>query len=91
MEARIARVESDVEHIRSDMVEVKADIRAIRDKMDDMSGSLSARIDHVNRTLTAKRDDVKDAVASAKIWALVLYVALAGAIFGTMARGFGWL
>jgi hypothetical protein len=34
---------------------------------------------------------VRDSIAAAKIWALVLYMALAGGMFGTMARGFGWI
>jgi len=36
-------------------------------------------------------DDLRDAIASAKVWALVLYIALAGWLFGAMARGFSWL
>lgn len=102
MEARIARLESDVGHIRTDMVDVKTDVRALRDKMDNMNTSLSDRIDYVNKTLTTridvvnqtltvKIDDVKDSIASVKIWALMLYIALAGGLFGTLARGFGWL
>jgi hypothetical protein len=69
MEARIARLESDVAHIRTDTVDMKTDIR----------------------TLTSKIDEVKDSIASAKVWALVLYIALAGGLFGTIVRGFGWL
>jgi hypothetical protein len=37
--------------------------------------------------LTHKKPDTP----AAKVWALVLYIALAAGIFGTMARGFGWL
>lgn len=80
MEARIARLESDVHHIRSDMTDVKADIRALRDKMDGMNAKLSERM-----------EDLRDSVGSAKVWALILYIALAGGLFGTISRGFGWL
>ncbi|HEX6996572.1 MAG TPA: hypothetical protein VF322_00405 [Gammaproteobacteria bacterium] len=59
---------------------------------------MSAKIDGVNAAATTKADDSKDAMvamkdelASAKVWTLALYVALAGGLFGTMARGFGWL
>jgi hypothetical protein len=34
---------------------------------------------------------VKDSIASAKIWALTLYIALATVMLGTLARGFGWI
>jgi hypothetical protein len=39
----------------------------------------------------AKFDRLAESLASAKVWALVLYIALAGGLFGTLARGFGWL
>jgi uncharacterized coiled-coil protein SlyX len=80
MEARIARLESDVAHIRSDVAELKTDLRSLRDKID-------AKLDAVN----ARIDKLVDSLASAKVWALVLYIALAGGLFGTLARGFGWL
>jgi hypothetical protein len=34
---------------------------------------------------------VKDDIASAKVWALVLYLAFAAGMLGAMARGFGWI
>jgi outer membrane murein-binding lipoprotein Lpp len=80
VEARIARLESDVAHIRSDMAEVKSDIRTLRD-----------RIDAVELRLSAKIDALKDELHSAKVWALLLYFALAGGMYATMARGFGWI
>ena len=80
MEARIARIESDVAHLRTDVADIKVDVRSLRDKMDAMA----ERFD-------AKFDALKDSIAAAKVWALVLYIALAAAMFGTMARGFGWI
>jgi len=41
--------------------------------------------------LEAKFDLLKDSLASAKVWALVLYAGLAGAMLLTMARGFKWI
>ena len=67
MEARIARLESDVGHVRTDIAEMKLDIRSLR----------------------GKAEDIKDSVASAKIWALTLYIALAAVNLGALARGFG--
>jgi hypothetical protein len=34
---------------------------------------------------------VKDALASARVWALLLYIALAAVNLGTLARAFGWI
>ena len=69
MEARIARLGSDVAHLRTDVADIKVDVRSLRDRI----------------------DSVKDSIASAKVWALVLYIALATGTFGTMARAFGWI
>ena len=80
MEARIARLESDVGHLRGDVGEIKVDVRALRDKLDDMGTQLNAKI-----------ENVKDSIATAKIWALTLYIALAAVNLGTLARGFGWI
>jgi hypothetical protein len=34
---------------------------------------------------------IKDSIASAKIWAVLLYVSLAATLIGVMAHGFGWI
>ena len=36
-------------------------------------------------------NELRDSLASAKIWALWLYVGLAGSLFYVLARGFKWL
>ena len=91
MEARIARLESDVAHIRTDVGDIKVDLRALRDKVDDTATQLNGKIDSSVARLDAKIDSVKDSLASATTWALILYIALAGTLFGTLARGFGWI
>ena len=80
MEARMARVESDVAHLRTDVADIRIDVRSLRDKIDALGAQLNAKI-----------DGLKASLAAAKVWALLLYVALAAAMLGTMARGFGWL
>ena len=42
------------------------------------------------RGLNSRPEHIKQ-VADAKVWALVLYIALAAGTFGTMARAFGWI
>ena len=80
MEARIARMESDISHVRSDVGEIKVDLRSLRDKVDDVDTRLSSRI-----------NSVKDTIANAKLWALMLYISLAALNFSALARGFGWI
>lgn len=91
MEARIARLEATVGHIQSDVSEIKTDVRRLGDKIDDANRSLNDKIDDVNRSLGCKIDSVKDSLASAKVWALLLYIAQTATLFGVMAHGFGWL
>jgi hypothetical protein len=69
--------------MRSDLSEVKSGVRGFRDKMDVMSAKLSERIDNVS----TKVESVKDSIAAAKIWALVLYITLAAGMLTTIARG----
>jgi hypothetical protein len=102
MEARIARLESDVTHLLSDVTDIKADIRGLRDRMDAGHAKLSERIDAVSSQLNGKIDavasqlnnkfdDLKDAFAAGRVWALLLYIALAAVNLGTLARGLGWI
>ena len=80
MEARIARLESDVGHLRGDVADIKTDIRALRSRVDDIGTQLGVKI-----------ETLKDSIVAAKIWALMLYIALATVLLGTLARGFGWI
>ena len=43
------------------------------------------------RSLRELVDAVKDSIASAKVWALLLYFGLTAIILSAMALGFGWL
>ena len=91
MEARIARLESDMAHVRSDVAEIKTDVRSLRDRMDARFDFVDAKFGGKLDGVNARIDTLVDSLASAKVWALVLYIALAGGLFGTLARGFGWL
>ena len=71
IEARIARLESDVSHIR---------FNEQREYVDKRFDELRDRIDAVGRSL-----------ASAKVWALMLFIAQAVAVYGTLARTMGWI
>jgi len=84
VEARLARVESDVAHLLTDMADVKADVRSLRDRMDDGFSKLNDKFE-------AKFHTLQGSISAAKIWALMLYIALTAATFGTMARVFGWI
>lgn len=84
MEARLARLESDVTYLRTDVADIKLDVRSLRDKIDSLGARLDQKID-------AKFDGLRGELTSMRAWAFGLYVALAAGVFTTMARGFGWI
>jgi uncharacterized protein YlxW (UPF0749 family) len=78
---------NDVRHLQHDTTDIKTEIRATNQRLD----SLSQKTDERFVRLEQKFDHLKDSLASAKLWALGLYVALAGSLLYVLARGFKWL
>ena len=60
-------------------------------KIDALASRTEARFDALASRTEARFDALADSIATAKVWALLLYITLATATFGTMARAFGWL
>jgi hypothetical protein len=73
---QIAELRSDVRHIQSDVTDIKAELRATNQRFEKFD---------------QKFDVLKDSLASAKMWALGLYIALTGSLLFVMAHGFKWL
>lgn len=76
----LGEMQSDIRHLQSDVTDIKADQRIRFDKIDDRIKSIEKDI-----------GGLKESLASAKVWAVGLYVALAGGMLYVMARGFKWL
>jgi hypothetical protein len=55
--------------------------------MDTMTERFDAKFEALRQSI----DGIKDSVAAASLRAFAPYIALAAAMFGTMARGFGWI
>jgi hypothetical protein len=91
MEARIARLESDVGHIRSDLADVKQDVRELRARIDKGFDEARDRTDAMDVRLSDRITGIHKELASAKLWALILFIAQAGAVYGTLARTMGWI
>ena len=83
MEERTARLEATVEHIQSNVTEMKGDLRRIENKVDAVKESVAAFelrvIEQFNKLNNARWRD--------KVWWLVI----ASALLGVMARGFKWI
>jgi predicted RNase H-like nuclease (RuvC/YqgF family) len=58
VEDRLGKIEAHVEHMRSDISDLKIDVRRLNDKIDDVDKRLSDKIDDVNKGLSAKTDEV---------------------------------
>ena len=94
VEERVARLEANVEHIRSDVSDIKIDLRRLSDEVDNLDQKLSAKIDSADQKLSAKIDSVVPAIAELKIgraFDRVWWLLMSGALLGIMARAFKWL
>jgi predicted RNase H-like nuclease (RuvC/YqgF family) len=102
LEIQVAELRADIRHIQSDTTEIKAELRAttteikaeLRATTTEIKAELHATTTEIKTDLRATNqriDELKDSLASAKIWALGLYVALSGSMFYVMARGFKWV
>jgi uncharacterized protein (UPF0335 family) len=80
VEERVSRLESHVEHIRSDISEIKTNMKELDHKVDAMKDSM------FEFRLATERS-----FSRLTIWGITLYIALAGSMLGVMAKGFGWI
>jgi uncharacterized coiled-coil DUF342 family protein len=78
---KIDDVRNRVDNVRSETAE----------KFDRMQMHMDSGQKELQKDLAGKIDSVKDSLGQAKIWALGLYVGLAGALLLVTAHGFKWL
>jgi hypothetical protein len=91
LEARVARIESDVAHLCTDVADIKIDVRGLRERIDVLDGKFDAKLSSLDAKYDAKFEKLTDSLVSARNWAILLYLGLAAAVFGTMARAFQWI
>ena len=102
VQTQVARLESDVQHILTNVADIKVELRRNNDRIDDVKKTLNERIDTVSETLNKRIDDLRDSLtskidalgkelASAKMWAIGLYVGQSATLLFVMAKGFKWL
>jgi len=93
---------TDVEHIKTDIADIKIDLRRIAGnagavdqrlygKINGLDRRLTDKIDATGQRLAGKIDALRDDLASAKIWALGLYIVFAAGMLFAMAKGFKWI
>jgi peptidoglycan hydrolase CwlO-like protein len=102
---RIARLESHVEHIQSDVTDLRIDVRKLSEKVDTEVRKLNEKIDTEVRKLHEKIDAVKDIVSDLKMQMETRFAKLdasraldkvwwllsMASLLAVMARGFKWI
>jgi hypothetical protein len=91
---QIAELRSDVRHIQSDVSDMKAELRAWHQRFEALVKKMDEKWEKSDQKWEKsdqKFDSLKDSLASAKMWAIGLYIALAGSLLFVMAHGFKWL
>jgi hypothetical protein len=95
---RLARVESDIKHIQTDVADIKIELRRTGDRIDKLdskveavNNSLTSKIDALAVRLDDKIDRLSVKLTTAYVWAFGLYIGLAGGLLFILAKGFKWI
>src|SRR5688572_8419577 len=94
VEERVARLEVSVDHIQSDVSEVKTHIQRLDNKIDEVDKRLSGKSDDLKDALAALALKMEESFAALKVGRAVdkvWWLTIAGVILGVMARGFEWI
>jgi chromosome segregation ATPase len=105
VEERIARLEANVDHMRSDVADIKIDLRRLNDKLEDVDKKLTIKIDAVDGKLTAKIGGLDEMLANLALTmekgfaelrtgrALdrVWWLLMSAALLGVIARAVKWI
>jgi hypothetical protein len=84
----VAELRADVRHVQAESEER---FERRDKKIDDLDKKTEARFERLERTIQEIRLDVKESLASAKLWAFGMYVALAGTLLYVIARAAKWI
>jgi archaellum component FlaC len=91
---QVAELRSDVRHIQSDVRDLRDSVDKRFDAVDKRFDGVDKRFDGVDKKLERfgeKFEEIKDSLASAKLWAFGLYIALAGTLLYVVARSAKWI
>jgi uncharacterized coiled-coil DUF342 family protein len=105
LRADVRHIQADTTDIKADLRVTNQRIESLRketvegfDKVNQKFESVRKetaegfdQVDQKFESVKKEIGEVKDSLASAKIWALGLYFALAGSLLYVLARGFKWL
>ena len=87
IDQRFEKVDQRFEKVDDKFESIRKETAEGFDKVDQRFAKVDDKFESVRKEI----GEVKDSLASAKIWALGLYFALAGSLLYVLARGFKWL
>ncbi len=90
VEERLARLESNVEHIQSDISEMKVDIRRLNDKIDGVDQRFTAKFDSLKDLIAAQSLTMEKSISRLTVWAIMLYISMAGGFLTFLGRSLHW-
>lgn len=88
---RAVALEAHVGHIQADISDMKADIRRLDGKIEAIDQKFTAKFDNLKDSITALTLTTDRSFSRLTLWAIMLYVALAGGLLFVMAKGFKWI
>jgi DNA anti-recombination protein RmuC len=102
LRADVRHIQSDTTDIKAELRATNQRLDALIQKTDERFERLEQKFDRRFETNNANIDErfdkvdkrfqkLEESLASAKVWALGLYIALAGSLFYVLAHGFRWL
>jgi hypothetical protein len=94
VEARIARLESDTEHIKKDLTRIEGKVDKLDEKLADLDRKIDRKIDEVSKALHAFQLEVTNKFGELaknrwvdRVWWLII----SAATLSVMARAFQWI
>ena len=88
---RLVRVETNVEHLRQDVTELKTDVRRLDAKIDGLRDALTGKIDGLQDKLMPAIADLRVALANNRVWFVLKLVGAAVLVMGLIAKALKWI
>jgi hypothetical protein len=94
VEERITRLEADADHMRSNIDDIKIDLRRLNDKLEDVDKKLTARIGGLDEKLASLALAMEKGFAELRIGRAldrVWWLLMSAALLGVIARAVKWI
>jgi septation ring formation regulator EzrA len=90
VEERLGRLELNVEHIHSDVSEIKVDIRRLNDRIDAVDQKFTAKFDSLKDQIAALALTMEKSHSQLRLWAMTLFISMAGGLLTFLAHALHW-